>query len=312
MSPRRALALVLALLAVIAAGCGLGAGEERDGGVSVLVSRDFGAQRVNAAEQPEVPAGETVMRLLQGNFAVETRHGGGFVQSIDGLEGGRVEGRRVDWFYYVNGIEASVGAAQRRLVPGDRVWWDHHDWGTTMHVPAVVGSFPEPFLSGTEGKRLPVRIDCAPGSERVCREVGDRLEEAGVKGFSLARLGLREEGQLLRVVVGPWQRVRDDPAARRIGEGPAVSGVFARFDAAGRRLAILDAQGRTVRTLGAGAGLVGATRVEEAQPTWVVTGTDAVGLAAAAAALEEPVLAGRFAVALERGRPVRLPPRTAP
>src|SRR3712207_8032212 len=54
-------------------------------------------------------------------------YGGGFVQSIDGISGGRQRGRSVDWFYYVNGIEGGSGAAARKLAPGDRVWWDHHD-----------------------------------------------------------------------------------------------------------------------------------------------------------------------------------------
>ena len=38
---------------------------------------------------PAVGGGETVMRLLQRNAKVATRFGGGFVQSIDGLAGGR-------------------------------------------------------------------------------------------------------------------------------------------------------------------------------------------------------------------------------
>ena len=38
-----------------------------------------------------------------------------------------------------------------------------------MRVPAVVGSFPEPFLHGSEGKRFPVRLDCAPDAARPVR-----------------------------------------------------------------------------------------------------------------------------------------------
>ena len=48
-------------------------------------------------------------------------------------------------------------------------------------------------------------------------------------------------------------------------------------------LELLDAQGRTVRTLGPGAGLVAATRFEEQQPTWVVSGTDTAGVERAVA-----------------------------
>ena len=55
------------------------------------------------------------MRLVQANNDVETRYGGRFVQSIDGLEGGGAGGS-VDWFYFVNGFEADVGAAEYELV----------------------------------------------------------------------------------------------------------------------------------------------------------------------------------------------------
>ena len=51
---------------------------------------------------------------------------------------------------------AIQGAASTKVHPGDHIWWDRHDWSQTDHVPAVVGSFPEPFLNGLGGKRLPI------------------------------------------------------------------------------------------------------------------------------------------------------------
>src|SRR5207237_1404449 len=106
--------------------------------------------------------------------------GGGFVQSIVGVAGGREDGRPVDWFYYVNGREAPQGAASTNVNPGDYIWWDRHDWSQTDHIPAVVGSFPEPFLNGIAGKRLPVRIECAVVAGRPCRTVTSRLRAEGV------------------------------------------------------------------------------------------------------------------------------------
>jgi hypothetical protein len=249
-----------------------------------------------------------VMRLLQRRFDVQTRYGGGFVQQIEGVGGGRRSGRPVDWFYYVNGIEAEEGAATRRLKPGDRVWWDHHDWGAAMRIPAVVGSFPEPFASGTKGKKLPFRIDCASDSRRACEEVRERLDLAGVEGGGTSVIGQQAGPSVARIIVGRWADVRRDPAAQRIEGGPQVSGVFARFERGGSRLALIEPRGNVTRTLGAGAGLIAATRFEDQQPTWVVTGTDAVGVAAAAAALDEERLEDHFALAIENGRGVPLPP----
>ena len=110
------------------------------------------------------------MRLLQRNYDVETRYGGGFVQEIDGVAGGREDGRRVDWFYYVNGIEAPVGAAERRRRRRRaRVVGPPRSGSAAQRVPAVVGSFPEPFASGLEGKRFPVRLVCVGAADALVR-----------------------------------------------------------------------------------------------------------------------------------------------
>jgi hypothetical protein len=299
-------AAVLALLAVALGGCGLGAGESEGGGASLTVTRDFGTREVGAGTADPIPGGETVMRMLQRDFEVETRYGGGFVQQINGIAGGRENGRPVDWFYYVNGILAEDGAAAHKLSAGDQIWWDHHDWGASADVRAVVGAFPEPFLSGVAGKRLPVRLDCAAAAADACDEVARRLGEAGVKAGRSAAAGFGGEG-VLRVKVGTWADVRRDPAVRQLEEGPKASGVYARVSPAGDELELLGPEGETVRTLGRGAGLVAATKLTGEAPTWIVTGTDAVGLAAAAAQLEEEALDDRFAIAVEDGRPTPLP-----
>jgi hypothetical protein len=298
---------VLAALALPVAGCGFGAGEQQAGEGSLTVTRDFGEESLGRRKNAGASESDTVMRVLQRDFEVKTRYGGNFVQEVDGVAGGREGGRRVDWFYYVNGIEASVGAAERRVSPGDRIWWDHHDWSAAMRIPAVVGSFPEPFLSGSEGKRLPVRVVCLPGAGPSCDEVQTRLADAGIKDTGRAVLEQSAGAEVLRLLVGPWKEVRRDAAARKLESGPAASGVFAKPSAAGDRIDLLDERGRTVRTLGHGGGLVAATRLEAQQPTWVVTGSDTTGVAAAAAALTEDELSDHFAVAIDEGRTVPLP-----
>jgi hypothetical protein len=306
---RRALLLLLFLGAALVAGCGLGAGDSQEGGATLTVTRDFGARELGTDSADPIPGGETVMRMLQRDFDVETRYGGGFVQEIDGIAGGRENGRPVDWFYYVNGILADDGAAAHKVTPGDRIWWDHHDWGATQDVHAVVGAYPEPFLSGVDGKRLPVRIDCGDDAADVCDEVGERLAEEGIKAGRSAAEGFGGEA-VLRIKVGPWAQLRRDAAVRRIEEGPRTSGVFAKPSADGSAIQLLDPDGKVVRTLGPGSGLIAATRLTGEAPTWVVTGTDVAGVAAAAAQLQEGVLADRFAVAVENGRPVSLPVQT--
>jgi hypothetical protein len=304
------LALLLCALAFV--GCGVGEGEPSGGDVTLRVTRDFGVEPLREEVEEGAREGDTVMRLLQRSYEVDTRYGGGFVQEIDGVGGGREDGRRVDWFYYVNGIEAPLGAAEREVASGDRVWWDHHTWEAAQRIPAVVGSYPEPFATGTEGKRFPVRLVCAGAVERTCDEVDTRLQEAGVEQLSRAVIEQSPGEEVLRVLVGRWADVRRDPVARGLERGPGTSGVFVRPAPSGTELMLLDTAGRPVRTLRAGAGLVAATAVQAQAPTWIVTGTDDVGVAAAAAALTEERLEEHFAVAVEDGKDVPVPVTEVP
>jgi hypothetical protein len=299
------LAALALLLAAGLAGCGLGAGKGGTG-ARVLVTRDFGTRQLGARIEQDLPSSETAMRLLERDFHVTTRYGGGFVQSIDGLAGGRAAGRPIDWFIYVNGMESEVGAADVTLHDGDVVWWDRHDWGATPHVPAVVGSFPEPFAHGTKGKRYPVVLECADDVDAACKTVSERLGSVGVIAGRQA-LGTGVGQDTVRVFVGRWSELRRDQALELLDHGPASSGVYVRFSADGRSMGLLDPRAQVVRTLAAGAGLVAATRFEQQAPTWAVTGTDAAGVAAAARALDARALQRRFALALDGSEAIGLP-----
>jgi hypothetical protein len=297
-SRHAAAAGVLALVcAGAAAGCSLGPGDEA-GTVELTVSRDRGGE-VLEQRHVEIRGSDTVLRALDREAEVETRYGGGFVQSIDGLAGGGEDGRRSDWFYYVNGIEAPVGSADYEPADGDRVWWDHHDWSTAMRSPAVVGDWPEPFAHGFDGERWPTGIFCG-GARGACELVDASLSDAGVEtGSDPGPADDPNEGEEeIRVLVGPWDAVRADPVARLLAGGPERSGVFATFAGSSPSvgLTLLDDRGRVAETLTAGAGLVAALRPDEGAPTWVVTGTDARGVAAAVDLFGEP-LRDRFAAA---------------
>ena len=191
---------------------------------------------------------------------------------------------------------STTAVGERKLYPGDRVWWDYREWTGAMRVPAVVGSWPDPFVHGSEGKAFPVRIDCL-AEEDDCSAVADRLEAEGVPAsISTERAKLGEE--LLRVVVGPWEEVRQDRAAAQIEDGTASSGVLADIDqepTGDYDLVALDPSGRVA----SGSGLVAAVRLGEEQPTWVVTGTDEAGVDAAIELLDTDSLRNRYAVGVD-------------
>ena len=306
MSTRPALtAMATAAVAVAIAGCGLGPGPGTSN-VTVSVTRGFGSREVAQLTQRQVPGSETVMRILERNLQVSTRYGGGFVESIDGLTGGS---SRLDWFYYVNGVEASLGAARTAVHKGDRIWWDLHDWSVTESVPAVVGSFPEPFLHGVGGKRLPVTIECAADTGKACQQVSAELATLGVPAAT-SEIGTGSGTDTLGVVVGTWRDLRGEIVSSLIDHGPSLSGVYARFTSgAGASLQLLDPHGNVARTLGAGAGLIAATAQGSSEPTWVITGTDVAGVSAAAAALTPARLRDHFALAVEGAASLPVPLR---
>jgi Domain of unknown function (DUF4430) len=302
--PAPSLAVAAALVAQLAAaGCGLGEGDTVEP-VTLTVTRDYGAERELARSLDDVNESDTVMRVLDRSAEVETRYGGGFVHSINGTEGERRGSRLHDWFFYVNGIESSVGAADYPLRGGERIWWDHRDWTAAMHVPAVVGSFPEPFRNGYRGADEGATAVICRTAAALCERVTRILRRAG------ARIG-QSADPAIRVLVGPWAALRRDPGVALLERGPQQSGVFAQFlpTALGPRLYGLTAEAIPGRRFGPAAGLVAATRRYEEPPVWVLTGVAESGVRAAVAALSPAGLRDRYAVASVGGLLIPLPLR---
>ncbi|HTR76026.1 MAG TPA: DUF4430 domain-containing protein [Solirubrobacterales bacterium] len=297
--------LLLCGAALAAAGCGLGPGSSV-GTVDLTVTRDFGAVKI-AESSAEANESDTVMRLLEREDEIETRYGGGYVKSIDGVSETERDGHPYDWFFFVDGIESPVGAKEVSPVGGERIWWDLRDWSASEHVPAVVGSWPAPFTTGWEGHAPVVVVECE-GAGAACGTVRAALEGEGVKVAAGSPDGA------IRVLVGPWSRLRSDPAAALVEKGPAESGVYAGFQGEGEatRLVGFDPEGGEARTFGPGAGLVAATRRLEGLPVWLVTGGTVAGVRAAAAALDAEDLRDHYAVASEAGTVTPLPLRSGP
>ena len=291
---RIAAGLTAAACAAAVTGCGLGAGPGTSN-ATVIVTKGFGVVPVARASEPRVPGSETVMRMLERHFRVSTRYGGGFVESIDGRSG---SSSRLDWFYYVNGVQASMGAATTAVHRGDRIWWDLHDWAVTNTIPAVVGSFPEPFLHGTGGRRLPVTLECAPDVPAACARVTKELHDLKIP-FASQIIGGGAGTDSLAVIVGTWHDLEPALVAQLVNSGPRASGVYARFTNHGSSLALLDPRGQVARSLTGAAGLVAATADSGSPPTWMVTGTTTAGVNSAASALTPTTLHNHFAVAVQ-------------
>lgn len=224
----RALCALLVVLAL--AGCGGGEGGKdagaasaaADGGATLWVTRETGAEVVLTAKVPE---GDSVLQALDRHADVETRYGGRFVQAVNGIEGSLEDQR--DWFYFVNGIEPGVGAGEVELNKGDVAWWDYRDWSRRMAAPVVVGSFPEPFLHGWDGERRPAEVEAPAGFDAEADALLRLLGGPGGEG----------EPNVFRLVVEPDATGATLTARRAPGDGSPVTFILAGSEPAVRAAA---------------------------------------------------------------------------
>jgi len=164
-----------------------------------------------------------------------------------------------------------------------------------MRVPAVVGSWPEPFVHGFQGQRWTPAISCE-GSAAPCNRVELALKAAGARAP-----GLGGSAGTADIVVGTWNRIRRDQVPPLLAGGPERSGVFARFVGAKKPLLeLLNQRGQLAGSVGKGGGLVAALRPGDGPPVWVVTGTDARGVSDAANLVGD-ALRNHYAVATQPG-----------
>ena len=228
------------------------------------------------------------MRLLRSDFDVDTRFGGRFVQSIDGLKGaGAARPARLVLLRERRGVRE--GAAEYELSPGDRVQWDYRPGGRRRCRRSWA---PSPSRSSRARGQAPPR---APGVRRpglrACRDAKDALERR--RG---ARVGRPLGAPGTETSCGWWWPPgpgRGSCAGRRARGGARGHGVFARFsDEASSSCSTSAARGAH-RPPGDGTALVVALRPRADELVWLVTGLDEDALLAGARALRESACATR-------------------
>jgi len=272
--------LVLAVLAVIpVAGCSR-VSDRTGSDATQLITADYGETPIAT---DGLRAGQSVMDGLRATHTIETGFGGGFVASIDGRASETNPAR--DWLYFVNGIGATRSAQEITVRAGDRIWWDHREWQGHPTASAVVGSWPQPFVSGYTTKPQSVSAD-APLDEAL------RQQDVNVvTGESAWRVRVGANDAL----------VKRDPAWRR-ATAASDSELVARIQ--GGRVEVIDRKGEWVAVPDGRAiavAVITGTTADDGGVLLAVAGitrTDAER-AAQTIADKPDVLAGRFAVAFD-------------
>jgi hypothetical protein len=286
---KRALPLILACLltAILCACPAQPPATEIDGQpeATVVVTRDFGKELI-LEEEVELEPGTNAMAALQAVADVETKYGGGFVQAINGISSEYEGGSQRDWFYYINGIALNLGAQDYTLQDGDVEHWDFRHWSYLQFVPAIIGDFPQPFLS----KLKPTAVVYEEFFSKEAQGLAEKLGDWGVaEVITISDEQLSEEtkeASNLVIIAG-----LENELISELNEVHKKLGFFAILQQ--DKIIVLDGGGNLAGEFNAGYGLIQATQnpwhpkgVGSGESVvFMITGTDTEGVKSAANAL---------------------------
>lgn len=124
--------------------------------VNIAITENFGRELVQE-NAITISSGSSALDALKSVSQIETKYGGNFVTSINGIKSGFPEDH-YDWFFYVNGFLAKEGASSYIIRNGDSIQWDYHTWESEYHQSAIIGDYPKYFINGYAGDKSPTVI----------------------------------------------------------------------------------------------------------------------------------------------------------
>ncbi len=283
--------------------------------VRVLATQDFGRELM-LDEVLEAALDTSAMTALMEVAEVETAYGGGFVNAINGVRSGYAGSHKakMDWFFYVNGIQSNVGALDYKLRNGDVQHWDFHDWSFRHFIPAIIDGFPSVFRNGFGGEVRPTLVVYQGNMEGLAEKLEKKLAQLAANDIGVRTTGElsdseKESSNLL--LVG----LPDHSLISELNQNWQRLGFFVYFEKG--NLVVLDTMGELAARFGAGTGLIQATQ-NPWNPkgigacenvVWMVSGTDEAGVEEALEALLNHT--GEFqyagAVVVADGKIIRAP-----
>lgn len=248
--------------------------------VNLIVTNNFGHNKMYSKNVGLVKD-EVGMELLFRNLNIQTAYGGGFVNSINGLESkytffSGADRKKEDWFYWVNGILAPIGVAEYKPVSGDVIWWDYHEWNTTMFIPAIIGSYPQPFKNGFGGKNPGTAIMYTDDFKNEAEKLKKSLLSQGVKSIDTIPYNADdiEKPDKYIIVIGKWDDIsQSSKKLKELNWKNKLEGTYVKFE--GNNLEALSNTGKVVKSFKkAGAIYAASSGMGSTVPMWLVTGND--------------------------------------
>ncbi len=284
--------LVSMLILLFISGC---ANESEDTGVlnndninnqvKLVVTKDYGKEDLFYGEV-KIEEGYTVMDILEENVELGTKWGGEFVSEINGIkmDNGLESGKRQDWFYFVNGVCADVGAGGYELSPGDIVWWDYHPWESIKSAnAAVIGAYPEPFINGYTDEEKTVVLMTSKDKLDLAEELKKSMEEVGVSNIEVKELNETEleNRNNPTILLGKWNDINNIDYIEGLNESYQKTGLNLHFTE--KEIELLDYSGNIAQKVSNDIGVIVATGegLGDSNPLWLVIGIDESGLSKA-------------------------------
>lgn len=273
--------------------------------ITISLTRDFGDTALDHREV-ELQPGWSLMDYMQSEYQVTTGFGGGFITGIEGLESASGAEGNFDWFFFVNGAVAMIGADQLKPAPSDVVWWDYHRWADAASPTAVIGCYPQPFVNRE------VIILANPAYQEMVEDCQRALTAQGAGPVTVVKLA-KGSAHLNRpeapvIVIGTWSELEKITYFSKWNQAFARNGSGIHFIDHGVEL--LAADGKVRQTMGEGTGVIVASSTgQEDNPLWLVAGVDEQGVKEAVWILcsQPEALKWKYGLAVQKGQITALP-----
>ncbi|MCT4604659.1 MAG: DUF4430 domain-containing protein [Marinisporobacter sp.] len=291
-------------------GCGQEASAKNEK-VEVIVSRDFGNDTLSKKDV-DFSKDISVMEVMEKDFDIETAYGGGFINGINGLKSeftGLKNKKKVDWFYYVNGILSEVGPEDYYLEPKDLVIWDYHNWDNNIYGSSMIGAYPINFVNGHDGNIYKTEIVTMKSYEKQGAILLDYLRKQGVKAIDHVNLenGNLQDVQINSIVIGSWKELKKKKYIKDFYENGNKCGFYFKLD---EGIKGLNNKGEVLKTYKKGAVITSVVKEYGGSASmWLVTGNDENCIKKATKLLYEnpEKIKGKFSVIVTEKEIINIP-----